>query len=145
MTRAAAAAMVGVLLVASASVHAATLEGAVTIDGRKAAHAVVYLESSGDARSPVPQTGVVMDQKNLAFVPDVLPVMRGTTVRFTNSDDVQHNVFSPSSIAGKFNLGTYGPGAARTVTLNQAGDVLVLLGTQEKLARAEMRVLQGSG
>ncbi len=27
----------------------------------------------------------------------------------------------------------------------QAGDVLVLLGTQEKLARAEMRVLQGSG
>jgi hypothetical protein len=43
-----------------------------------------------------------------------------------NSDDVQHNVFSPSAIAGKFNLGTYEPGATRTVTLDQPGDVRVL-------------------
>jgi plastocyanin len=86
----------------------------------------VYLENPSGAPPVAPPTGVVMDQKNLAFVPDVLPVMRGTTVKFTNSDDVQHNVFSPSSIAGKFNLGTYGPGAAHTVTLNELGDVLVL-------------------
>jgi hypothetical protein len=67
-----------------------------------------------------------MDQKNLTFVPAVLPVVRGTTIEFINSDDVQHNVFSPSDLAGKFDLGTYGPGATRTVTLDQAGEVLVL-------------------
>jgi hypothetical protein len=67
-----------------------------------------------------------MDQRNLAFVPGVLPVVRGTVIEFTNSDDVQHNVFSPSAIAGKFDLGTYGPGATRTVTLDTPGDVRVL-------------------
>jgi hypothetical protein len=59
-------------------------------------------------------------------VPHVLPVLRGTVIDFTNSDDVQHNVFSPSATAGKFNLGTYGPGAARTVTLDELGEVVVL-------------------
>jgi hypothetical protein len=69
---------------------------------------------------------MVMDQKNLAFVPRVLAVQRGTEIAFTNSDDVQHNVFSPSAIAGRFNLGTYSRGEARSVTLSQPGDVVVL-------------------
>ena len=47
-------------------------------------------------------------------------------IEFTNSDSVQHNVFSPSAIAGTFNPGTYGPGATRTVTLDEPGDVRVL-------------------
>jgi hypothetical protein len=67
-----------------------------------------------------------MDQKNLAFAPRVLPVVQGTTVSFTNSDDIQHNVFSPSRAAGAFDLGTYSRGEARSVTMRQEGDVLVL-------------------
>jgi hypothetical protein len=67
-----------------------------------------------------------MDQKNLAFAPRVLPVVEGTTVVFTNSDDIQHNVFSPSRTAGAFDLGTYSRGEERSVAMRQPGDVLVL-------------------
>ena len=83
-----------------------------------------------------------MDQKNLAFIPRVLPVARGTIVEFTNSDDVQHNVFSPSPISGKFNLGTYGPGATHTVTLDQPGDVRVLCNIHMEM-EAHILVLDG--
>jgi hypothetical protein len=83
-----------------------------------------------------------VDQRNLTFEPRVVPVVRGTVVEFTNSDDVQHNVFSPSAVAGKFNLGTYGPGAARTVTLDQPGDVLVLCNIHMEM-EAHLVVLEG--
>ena len=131
----------GALRLGVSAARATTVDGVVTIDGRPAAHAVVYLESHGVAsriaashsvashgvaRPAMPARRVVMDQKNLAFVPEVLPVAAGTVVEFTNSDDVQHNVFSPSALAGKFNLGTYGPGATRTVTFDKPGDVRVL-------------------
>jgi plastocyanin len=106
--------------------YGATVEGSVAVGGRPASRAVVYLEATGAAPPPVPAAHVVMDQKNLAFVPAVLPVTRGTVVEFTNSDDVEHNVFSPSAVARKFNLGTYGPGATRTITLDEPGDVRVL-------------------
>jgi plastocyanin len=122
-------AIVATLCLAASLAHGATLQGAATIDGRPAAQAIVYLEGpeGGQSPPPAPTPGqVVMDQKNLAFRPYALPVVRGTVVEFTNSDDVQHNVFSPSAIAGKFNLGTYEPGATRTVTLDQTGDVRVL-------------------
>ena len=47
---------------------------------------------------------VAIDQKRMTFLPHVLPVVRGTTVRFLNSDGVRHNVFSPE---GRYNLGTW--------------------------------------
>ena len=104
--------------------QASTVTGTVTVDNASAADAVVYLE--GAVETPPAASRAVMDQKNLQFLPKVLPVARGTTVEFTNSDDIQHNVFSPSQIAAEFDLGTYGPGAARSVTLDQPGEVLVL-------------------
>jgi len=126
MIAAAGVALIGAVVFGASSAHAATVEGAVTVAGQPAPHAVVYLERPGVAPPASPPTRVVMDQKNLAFAPDVLPVVRGTVIEFTNSDDVQHNVFSPSASAGKFNLGTYGPGATRTITLDEPGDVRVL-------------------
>jgi len=99
---------------------------------------VVVLEPLGGPPPSRPAARVVMDQKNLTFVPAVLPVLRGTTIEFTNSDDVQHNVFSPSAIAGKFDLGTHGPGATRTVTLDEPGEVLILCNIHMEM---EARVL----
>jgi len=104
---------------------AATVAGTVEVDGQPAAEVIVYLEAAGNT-APAPPPRAVMDQKNLEFVPRVLPVVRGTTIEFTNSDDIQHNVFSPSAPGGKFDLGTYGPGADRSVTLEEPGEVLVL-------------------
>jgi hypothetical protein len=57
-----------------------------------------------------------MDQKNLEFIPHVLPVVAGTTVDFLNSDDVMHNVFSPDKEADKFNLGSWPKGQVRSQT-----------------------------
>ncbi len=139
---AAPAAMLAVWWLGVSVAAATTVEGIVTVDGRPAAHAVVYLEALGAAALPAAPGRVVMDQKNLAFVPAVLPVMRGTVINFTNSDDVQHNVFSPSAIAGKFNLGTYGPGATRTITLDQPGDVRVLCNIHMEM-EAHILVLEG--
>jgi plastocyanin len=104
---------------------AATVSGTAFIGNAPAAGAVVYLEGANEATGVTPGRAV-MDQKNLMFFPRVLPIVRGTTVEFTNSDDLQHNVFSPSAIAGKFNLGAYGPGAERSVAFTEPGDVLVL-------------------
>ena len=112
------------------------------VDGKPAALAVVYLEGAGATPPLAPGSRVVMDQKDLAFLPPVLPVVRGTVVEFTNSDDVQHNVFSPSELSGKFNLGTSGPGARHTVTLDQPGDVLVLCNIHMEM-EAHILVLDG--
>lgn len=126
MTLIARSTAIAALFLTISSADAATVAGTATVAGKPAAYAVVYFEAPSAPPPATPPPRVVMDQKNLAFAPHILPVARGTVVEFTNSDDVQHNVFSPSAISGKFNLGTYGPGATRTVTLDQSGDVLVL-------------------
>ena len=127
MRRLSGGALACLVLLGAARSDAVTVVGAVTVAGRPATDAVVYLESAGTPASP-PATGAraIMDQKDLEFVPKVLPVVRGTTVEFTNGDDIQHNVFSPSTVAGKFDLGSYGPGAVRSIVLRETGEVLVL-------------------
>ncbi|MFN8626462.1 MAG: carboxypeptidase regulatory-like domain-containing protein [Candidatus Binatia bacterium] len=120
------AALLGILGVHVAPAQAGTVEGTVSVNGLPAVRAVIVLEGPAAAAPAAPRPQVVMDQRNLAFVPGVLPVLRGTIIEFTNSDDVQHNVFSPSAAARKFNLGTYGPGAAGAVKLDTTGEVVVL-------------------
>jgi len=114
------------LLLGAVAAQAATVSGTVRVRGTVARDAVVYLERlDGPAARPAP-TRVVMDQKNLTFAPRVLPVVEGTTVEFTNSDDIQHNVFSPSRAAGAFDLGSYSRGESRSVSMHERGEVLVL-------------------
>jgi plastocyanin len=118
---------VAAIFVGAVAAHAGPVTGTLRLRGRPAADAVVYLERmDGPAPRATPPARVVMDQKNLAFAPRVLPVVEGTTVVFTNSDDIQHNVFSPSRTANAFDLGTYSRGQERSVTMRQAGEVLVL-------------------
>ncbi len=47
-------------------------------------------------------------QKNLTFVPSLLPVQVGTRVEFPNLDDTYHSIFSYSP-AKRFDLGRYRP------------------------------------
>jgi plastocyanin len=114
------------LTMGDVSAHAGSVAGTATMGGSPAVNAVVYLQSARPSPIPSIPPHVAMDQKNLTFVPAVLPVMRGTVVEFTNGDDVQHNVFTPSALAGKFNLGTHGPGDVHSITFTQPGDVLIL-------------------
>ena len=66
--------------------------------------AVVYLEGS------FPKSGVAraakMTQKDLTFIPSLLPIEAGTKVEFPNLDDTYHNIFSYSP-AKRFDLGRY--------------------------------------
>ena len=66
--------------------------------------AVVFLEGAfpKPAAPPVAQ----MAQKDLTFVPTLLPVQIGTKVEFPNLDDTYHNIFSYSP-AKRFDLGRY--------------------------------------
>ena len=66
--------------------------------------AVVYLEGAfpAPARTAVAQIG----QKDLTFIPSLLPVQVGTRVEFPNHDDTFHNIFSFSP-PKRFDLGRY--------------------------------------
>jgi len=68
--------------------------------------AVVYLDGSF-ARPASPSTKQVA-QKDLTFVPSLLPVQVGTRVEFPNLDDTYHSIFSYSP-AKRFALGRYRP------------------------------------
>jgi plastocyanin len=68
--------------------------------------AVVYLE--GHFPKPVTQPVKQLEQKDLQFVPALLPIQAGTKVEFPNLDDTYHNVFSYSP-AKRFDLGRYRP------------------------------------
>ena len=68
--------------------------------------AVVYLEGSFPKRTSPAETKML--QKDLTFVPALLPVQTGTRVAFPNLDDTYHNIFSFSP-AKRFDLGRYRP------------------------------------
>ena len=115
----------GLLLAGLAA--AGTIKGKLTIPhARTLADVVVYVDKA-PGTFPPPRQHPVMDQKNLAFVPHVLPVVVGTTVDFLNSDKVLHNVFTPDKCAGKFNLGTWPKGEVRSVAFDKVGCSPVLL------------------
>src|SRR6266850_2674031 len=66
--------------------------------------AVVYLDGSFPIPTSHPTKQVA--QKDLTFLPPLLPVQIGTTVEFPNLDDTYHNIFSYSP-AKRFDLGRY--------------------------------------
>lgn len=68
--------------------------------------AVVYLEGSFPAPAVPPVAQI--RQKDLTFIPSLLPVQIGTKVEFPNLDDTYHNIFSFSP-PKRFDLGRYKP------------------------------------
>jgi plastocyanin len=67
--------------------------------------AVVYAIPEG-RQLPLAKKTAVMDQKNRMFIPHVLAVQTGTSIRFPNSDDIRHHVYSFSP-AKQFQLPLY--------------------------------------
>jgi len=104
--------------------------------------AVVYLE--GDFRSqPInnPKTPAQMAQKNIAFAPDLLPVLVGTAVDFPNMDDTYHNVFSYSKTK-RFDLGRYRKDEKpTTVVFDKPGAVTIHCEIHERM-RGTILVLE---
>jgi plastocyanin len=66
--------------------------------------AVVYL--AGEFPRPARPPAAEIRQKDLTFLPSLLPVQVGTKVEFPNLDDTYHNIFSFSP-PKRFDLGRY--------------------------------------
>jgi plastocyanin len=80
------------------------------------ADTVVYLKS---VPGTYPPRTISMDQKGLKFVPIMLAITQGDTVKFLNHDTVAHNVYSPDGEA--YNLGTFKPEQEASYTFKKAG------------------------
>jgi plastocyanin len=113
---------------------ASTIEGNVIVrSARDNGNAVVYIEKiPGKTFSP-PTAPVLLDQVNLRFVPHVLPVLVGTKVAFPNSDEIRHNVFSPTP-PSRFNLGTYPKSTTKYYVFDRPGPVTLLCNVHAEMS-----------
>ena len=117
-----------ILLVASASccvsAAAATLSAEfVDAQGAPLSDAVLTLQGPAGKVDPAPKAD--MDQRDQKFAPHVLAVHTGTQIRFPNSDDIRHQVYSFSP-AKRFELRLYGGTPSDPVLFDKPG--LVVLG-----------------
>jgi plastocyanin len=102
--------------------------------------AVVYLEANRPAQ-PVTHATAQMAQKGMAFTPDLVAVLLGSTVEFPNLDDTYHNVFSYSK-AKRFDLGRYRKDEkAASVLFDKPGAVTVHCDIHERM-RGTVLVLE---
>ncbi len=102
---------------------AADIEIGVSSQGQPVAEAVVSLHSDHPQAAKA-GTRAIMDQRNNAFVPGVLPVQVDTSVAFPNGDQVRHQVYSFSP-AKRFELPLYAGVTAAPVRFDQAGVVVL--------------------
>ena len=115
--------IVFVFFISPATAFAGEISGTVKVKGlRTPANVLVYLAKAPPISIDLSNTKFVMDQKNLEFMPHILPVPVGSAVHFPNNDKVDHNVFSMSRTK-KFNLGSYKPGESKTVVFDKPGIV----------------------
>jgi plastocyanin len=91
--------------------------------------AVVFLEG---LRDPAPPTRFDVTISDKAFAPHVLVVPVGSTVAFPNHDPFDHNVFSVSE-GNSFDLGLYGRGEGKSVTLQHPGLVRVFCNVHPRM------------
>lgn len=80
---------------------------------------LVYIDAMPGKDFKAGEKPALMDQKNKEFVPRVLPILVGTTVEFMNSDDFEHNVFSPDGEG--YNLGNWGKSQKRSRAFTTPG------------------------
>lgn len=112
-----------------ASAGAAELQGRVTILStaaglQDASDTVVFFKPDALVRVRPLGGDLTMTMKGKSFVPHVLTITAGSTVRFANADPILHNVFSPSG-GNDFDMGLYGNGPGKTKTFSRPGLVRV--------------------
>lgn len=90
----------------------------------EAAEAIIYFRPKTPvAVAPAAET-VVMSTRRKQFVPRVLAVTAGSSVRFPNEDPILHNAFSTSP-ENAFDTGQYGRGDGKSVIFEKTGLVRV--------------------
>lgn len=115
---------------AEVAIKTGIIKGTITVAGKPTSDVVVSVEgvSAESAKAQIPAAKskkAVMDQREMKFLPHVLPVLVGATVEFPNHDTVWHNVYSKGG-AKDFDLGLYPPGKSRTVVFDKPGVARIL-------------------
>lgn len=100
--------------------HAGEVIGKVTASGNdNLENVLVYIEAV-PGNFPPPKKQPEINHINLRFEPNVLAVVKGTTIAFPNADKVFHSAFSISK-SNPFELGIYGPGREKSWTFQNLG------------------------
>jgi plastocyanin len=100
-----------------------TVAGKISVKGKPAADRsgmVVSLEGVPSSKPVPPAVHPQIRQHDLKFLPEVMVIVKGTTVDFPNDDKIFHNVFSLSETS-KFDLGLYKSGDSKSVTFKKKG------------------------
>ena len=102
------------------------VKGRILINGKPIpTNAVVLLETQNKLRVPGQKTtNLTIKQSNLNFFPKHSTVQVGSTITFANEDREVHNIYSKSQ-HNQFNLGAMAAGSARSLTLDQAGPIVL--------------------
>jgi plastocyanin len=116
----------GVLLACLLRAHAGGLNVSVLDQAGKAVEDAVVTATAVDGRPARPggEGQSVVDQVNKTFVPHVKVVPVGTLVRFPNSDNIRHHVYSFSP-PKRFELPLYAGRAAAPVLFDKPGVVVM--------------------
>ena len=117
------------LFVASLA-HAGEVKGKISAAGLKSAENIaVYIDAIPGKKFDRPVEHVSVDQRNSAFVPHAIVILRGTTVDFLNSDQVAHNVYWPSINGDKklrHSLTIVSPGQKKSFQFDDLGAAQML-------------------
>jgi plastocyanin len=90
----------------------------------ESADAVIYFRPRAPVAAVPAAEPATMSTRRKQFVPRVLPITAGSSVRFPNEDPILHNAFSTST-DNAFDTGQYGPGPGSVQTFNKPGLVKV--------------------
>lgn len=126
------------LLVGSA--YAGTITGKVSVKLDSPKDVLVYIEKIDDGASP-PGSPVKIDEKGQAFSPGILPIVKGMTVEFHNSDSVPYDVLGVGDDA--FSLGPQQGGESKTHLFKKPGVVAISCAANPEM-EAYVVVLQNS-
>ena len=99
---------------------------------RDLGNAVVWLEGAGASGKGGQPGGFDIVISDKIYVPRVVVVPVGSTVRFPNRDPINHNVFSLSD-SNSFDLGLYGRGETRSQAFRHGGLVRVFCNVHPRM------------
>ncbi len=116
------ASLLSTLLAAAALAGTARADGG-SVAGKVDATPAKYLADTVVYLKAVPGTykprTVSMDQRSMKFLPHVLTITQGDSVKFLNNDNVAHNVYSPDNEG--YNLGTFKQHEDASYTFKRTG------------------------
>ena len=137
---------VGLFTLASMAGETATgsISGKISVRGVRSPENVLVYVVKAPGKFPPPKTQAKLDQFKITFVPFLLPIVKGTTVSFENSDPILHNVMWLASKNGAYsanNLGTWGKGHSVKVKFDKEGELTILCNIHPEM-EAHIVVLQ---